>query len=79
MGTLLDDFLRETVTGRTREEILAFARSGAGYLEVDGDMYGADLFRDEQVAVVWDEIDPGREERVPLDELVRRVRELPGP
>ncbi|MFI2702831.1 hypothetical protein [Cellulosimicrobium composti] len=77
MGRLLDDFFRETVGARARARILEFAASEDGYLAVEGDLYGADLYRAEQVAVLWDDLDPTREERVPLDVLVRRALELP--
>ena len=79
MGQLLDDFLRETVGAWARARILEFAESEDGYLAIDGNVYGADLYRAEQVAILWDDLEPAREERVPLEVLVRRVRELPGP
>jgi len=75
--TTLDLFLRETVDAHARARILAFASSEAGYLEVPGNVYGADLYRGDQVAVVWDDLDPTREERVPWDEFMQRVLELP--
>lgn len=77
--TTFDLFLRETVDARARARILAFARSEAGHLEVPGNVYGADLYREDQVAVVWDDLDPTREERVPWDEFMQRVLELPDP
>ncbi|WP_251153275.1 hypothetical protein [Cellulosimicrobium sp. Marseille-Q4280] len=70
----MDRFLQDTLTPRVREAVIAFAESDVGYLEITGDVYSAELFRADGVAVVLDELDPDAEMRVPLEDFVRLVR-----